>query len=124
MCVKMRPVTELDGSRYVFLQGRGEQGKLPLLVLDKGRSAPVAQNPEVRANRPIVDRAPVGHKQRINFNMAIAELDGVARGQPIAAGGLNAGSVAANPIAHKHAAIGVQVVIEAIPVDEFAGRVL
>src|SRR6266404_883617 len=115
--LQLRPVNKLDRSRHIFLQCGREKRKSPLFILDQCGSSPVALHLELRANGSIVNRASTGNEQWIDFDVTIAELNRIARAQPVAARRLDSRTVAPHPVTHQHLSIGVEVAIVVVSID-------
>ena len=124
MGVVLGPIGELKGGGDIFLQAGGQQGEGPLLVLHKGGNAAVGLRPEVGADGGVVDGAALRDELYVNLFMAVAELERGARAKPVTAPGLDAGSIAAHPIAHQELAVGVEVAVEIVPINILAGSIV
>src|SRR6266436_3846935 len=114
--LQLRPVNKLDRSRHIFLQCGREKRKSPLFILDQCGSSPVALHLEFRANGSVVNRASAGNEQWIDFDVTIADLNRIARAQPVAAHRLDPRPGAPHPVPHQHLSIGVEVAIVVAPI--------
>src|SRR5260370_17316781 len=106
--------------RHIRLRSSSQDRELPLLILQGGGDVPDPMDPELRAYRTVVNISSARYEFPTDLAVPVAHLYGNSSVAPVTAPGLNTLSGSSHPITEQLAFVCIEVVIEAVKVNEMS----
>src|SRR5260370_32324740 len=106
--------------RHIRLRSSSQDRELPLLILQGGGDVPDPMDPELRAYRTVVNISSARYEFPTDLAVPVAHLHGNSSVDPVTAPGLNTLSGSSHPITEQLAFVCIEVVIEAVKVNEMS----
>jgi hypothetical protein len=107
----------LNRRRPIRLRAGRQEWSLPSFVLNGRRNTQVAAYPPIQLYGAIIHCFSTRYEVAVYVCVPVPELKCVSRAKPVLGPGLESLTVSANPVSDDVFVVGVQVVVEELPVD-------